>query len=134
MRFPLLLLLVGSCAGSTGGAADARVDVGAPSDAPSDATGDLRPDGAPECLGTMYPGIGPIDPDAPVFSDATWTQQEVTAAFLEAKVQNSDAYRAYKAALSLGDILECAFCICGCHESIGHLSAADCFKDMHGFG
>jgi uncharacterized protein with PCYCGC motif len=134
MRFPLLLLLVGSCTGSTGGAADARVDLGAVSEAPLDATGDLRPDGPPECLGTMYPGIGPIDPDAPVFSDANWTQDEVTAAFLEAKAQNSDAYRAYKAALLLGDILECAFCTCGCHESIGHLSSADCYKDMHGFG
>ncbi len=85
-------------------------------------------------LGTMYPGVSTIDPDAPVFQDATHTQAEVTADFEQAKAAGSMAYLAYKAARDHADVLDCAFCACGCADSIGHLSAIDCFKDMHGFG
>lgn len=84
-------------------------------------------------LGTMYPDRTVIDPDAPVYQDADWTQQAVTTAFAEAKAQNSQAYRAYKAANKYTQYLQCAFCACGCATSPGHKSAIDCYKDMHGF-
>ena len=74
-----------------------------------------------------------LDPDAPVYEDARWTQAEVEAAFAEAAAEDSAAYRAYKAALAYPGLLECAWCACGCADSDGHLSALDCFKDMHGF-
>ena len=74
-----------------------------------------------------------IDPDAPVFNDASWTQAKVSQVFVEAKGQNTSAYLAYKAARDYAHVLDCAFCSCGCAPSIGHLSAIDCFKDMHGF-
>lgn len=84
-------------------------------------------------LGTMYPGVALIDPDAPVFQDGTWSQQQVVDAFAQAKTDNSTAYLGYKAARDYSQHLDCAFCACGCEGSIGHLSAIDCFKDMHGF-
>ena len=84
-------------------------------------------------LGTMYPGTGVIDPDAPVFSDANWPQDKVTQTFAQAKTDASTAYLAYRAARDYAKYLDCAFCACGCAQSIGHLSAIDCFKDMHGF-
>lgn len=85
-------------------------------------------------LGTMYPGQPLIDPDAPDFEDEVYSKQQVAEAFAADKAKNGPAYRAYKAALVHQDVLECAFCACGCAPSIGHLSAIDCFKDMHGFG
>ena len=84
-------------------------------------------------LGTMYPAKDVIDPDAPKFADANWTQQQVSAAFAQAKTDNTSAYQGYRAARDYKQYLECAFCACGCYPSIGHLSAIDCFKDMHGF-
>jgi len=84
-------------------------------------------------LGTMYPNRTVIDPDAPVYSDSGWTQQQVTDAFAQAKAQNSQAYRAYKAANKYTQYLQCAWCACGCATSPGHKSAIDCYKDMHGF-
>lgn len=84
-------------------------------------------------LGTMYPNEPLIDPDNPVYQDATWTQQAVTQAFAQAKAENSLAYQGYRAARDYEKYMECPFCACGCEELIGHLSAIDCFKDMHGF-
>jgi hypothetical protein len=93
--------------------------------------------GAPQLacdLGSVYPAADVIDPDAPVYQDATWTQPEVEQAFAEAKTQSSPAYRAYRAARDHAEYMRCAFCSCGCAPVAGHLSAIDCFKDMHGFG
>ncbi|MBW2263456.1 MAG: hypothetical protein JRG91_15935 [Deltaproteobacteria bacterium] len=85
-------------------------------------------------LGTIYPGGPVIDPDAPIYSDSMWTQEEVEAAFAAAKVENNAFYRGYLAAYKYPEVLECPFCACGCATmSISHLSAVDCFKDMHGF-
>jgi len=84
-------------------------------------------------LGTMYPGVEVIDPDAPVFQDGTWSQQEVVDAFAQAKAEGNTAYLGYRAARDYVQYLDCAFCACGCAPAIGHLSAIDCFKDMHGF-
>lgn len=84
-------------------------------------------------LGTAFPDAAVIDPDAPVYSDAGWSQAEVEVAFADAASTNSTVYRAYKAANAHPDYLVCAFCACGCADSAGHLSALDCFKDMHGF-
>jgi hypothetical protein len=74
-----------------------------------------------------------IDPDAPVYQDAVWTQPEVDQAFAAAKAQSSSAYRAYRAARDHAEYMPCAFCGCGCASAAGHASAIDCFKDMHGF-
>lgn len=84
-------------------------------------------------LGTMYPDRAVIDPDAPVYHDSAWSQQEVTDSFAQAKAQDSQAYRAYKAANKYTQYLQCAFCACGCATQPGHKSAIDCYKDMHGF-
>lgn len=88
----------------------------------------------PTCLGTKYPGKGTIDPDNPDFEDALWTKEEVQNKFAAAKAQDLPAYHAYRAASRASAVLECAFCACGCATSDAHLSAIDCFKDMHGFG
>ncbi len=91
-------------------------------------------DGGICTLGTIYPGVPVIDPDAPVYSDADWTQEEVEAAFAAAKAEDNIYYRGYLAADKYPDLLECAFCSCGCAKaSIHHRSDVDCFKDMHGF-
>lgn len=132
------LFLVGCNNG--GGSADtgpvsdsARAREAAPADlARTDLPGDAG--GAPTCLGTKYPGKGTIDPDNPDFEDALWTKAEVQQKFAAAKAQGLAAYRAYKAAQRASGVLDCAFCTCGCAASDGHLSAIDCFKDMHGFG
>ncbi|GMV16146.1 MAG: hypothetical protein AMXMBFR56_43700 [Polyangiaceae bacterium] len=84
-------------------------------------------------LGTMYPELTVIDPDAPQYSDASWTQADVATLFAKAKTDGSMAYLAYRAARDHSHLLDCAFCSCGCAPGIGHLSAIDCFKDMHGF-
>ena len=84
-------------------------------------------------LGTMYPGEPLIDPDAPVFDDANWSQAKVSDAFAKAKLDGAKPYLAYKAARDSAKVLDCAFCNCGCAPGIGHKSAIDCFKDMHGF-
>lgn len=84
-------------------------------------------------LGSSTPDAPVIDPDAPVYEDDAWTQAEVEVAFAGAAAEDSPAYRAYKAALAHPEYLECAYCACGCAHSDGHLSAIDCFKDMHGF-
>jgi Protein of unknown function with PCYCGC motif len=84
-------------------------------------------------LGSAFPDSPIIDPDASVYQDENWTQDEVTAAFAQAKLDDSAAYRAYQAARKHEAHMTCAFCACGCAEESGHLSAIDCFKDMHGF-
>jgi hypothetical protein len=84
-------------------------------------------------LGSMYPNQGVIDPDAPVFEDANWDQAKVSDAFAKAKADGTTAYLAYRAARDYTQHLDCAFCACGCAPGIGHRSAIDCFKDMHGF-
>jgi len=137
MRLTLSVVLLGTmsgCGAESGEPSGNTLDANVDPYADAEVTPDMRPDGPIECFGTVYPGIAPIDPDNPVYSDAEWTQQEVTEAFAEAKAGNTLAYKAYKAAYELGDILECAFCACGCEPLVGHLSATDCFKDMHGFG
>jgi hypothetical protein len=85
-----------------------------------------------ECRGSKAPAAPLIDPDNPQFSDETFSNAEVRDKFLRAKNDNTAAYRAYKAALANADVLSCGFCKCGC-TSLGHVSAIDCFKDMHGF-
>ena len=84
-------------------------------------------------LGSVYPDAEVIDSDDPTYSDGNWTQAEAQEAFAEARQDNTDAYRAYAAARDHAELLECAFCDCGCASSVEHLSAVDCFKDMHGF-
>jgi hypothetical protein len=86
-------------------------------------------------LGTIYPNEPLIDPDNPDYEDGSWTTQQVIDAFADAKAQDTQAYRAYRAAFQYSQFLECAFCSCGCDApSLGnHLSSMDCFKDMHGF-
>ena len=126
----------GSAEGASGQSAGSDASDATAGDAAIDVAADVttNADAAASCeLGTMYPDAPAIDPDAPVYEDASWTQAEVTAAFAEAKAQNTYAYQAYRAASELGSLLECPFCACGCAPSIGHRSAIDCFKDMHGF-
>lgn len=97
----------------------------------TDASGDVA---IPQCLGSVYPGVGVIDPDNPVFADGSYSQAVVQQLFLDGKAGNTDAYRAYKAASLHADVLDCAFCTCGCTSSAAaHRSGVDCFKDMHGF-
>jgi hypothetical protein len=84
--------------------------------------------------GTKYPNANVIDPDSPVYEDASWTQQEVVDNFVEAKSLGLPAYPAYRAAREHSQYLECAYCKCGCGgPTLAHQSAIDCFKDMHGF-
>lgn len=90
-------------------------------------------DGSVACLGSFQPAWPVIDPDAPVFTDAAHTQAQVETMFADARARDTAAYRAYRAARDLGDRLTCAYCACGCAVD-GHLSAQDCFKDLHGFG
>ena len=90
-------------------------------------------DGVMACLGTMYPNKEAINPDNPNYSDSLWSKEEVAKKFATAKSQNMKVYAAYKAGYENSEVLECAFCDCGCNLQPGHLSAADCFKDMHGF-
>ena len=98
------------------------------------AKADLGPDvGSLACFGSMYPGQTVIDPDNPAYADDGKTKAEVKALFAQAKSEDNDAYRAYKAALKHVDVLECAFCDCGCNPQVGHKSAVDCFIDLHGF-
>jgi hypothetical protein len=88
-----------------------------------------------QCLGTVYPDSGPFDPDNPIYEDEYYTQEQVTKMFAQAKEDNTKAYRAYLAAYLYPELLECAFCYCGCSEPpTNHISALDCFKDIHGFG
>lgn len=87
------------------------------------------------CLGSVYPDSGVIDPDDPKFSDEMYDTAQVKLMFQQAKTANSNAYKAYKAALKYPELLECGFCNCGCAAPpANHISAIDCFKDMHGFG
>ncbi|NOY25094.1 MAG: hypothetical protein GXP62_04390 [Oligoflexia bacterium] len=121
----------GTTAGTTaadGGTVATTSDAGATADAGS-STGTI------ECtLGSVYGDAPTIDPDNPVYSDSEWTQADIEAAFAQAQADNTTAYQAYHFAASAdGSILECAFCACGCATTQGHLSAIDCFKDMHGF-
>lgn len=102
-------------------------------DEASAGTGGASGDGGICQLGTLYPSAGVIDPDSPVFSDEMHTQADVTDLFAKAKAESSPAYAAYLAARENAGVLGCAFCACGCASSIGHLSAVDCFKDLHGF-
>lgn len=138
-----VLTLVGpACSGTSSTGDTAAETAGDPAgDVVADVTSDPVPDPDEEepagvaCeLGTIYPADGVIDPDAPVYSDSTWTQEEVEAAFAAARAENNAYYRGYLAAHKYPEVLECAFCACGCASmSISHLSAVDCFKDMHGF-
>ena len=93
------------------------------------------PDVAPvACLGSIYGTAASIDPDNPDYEGDGFTKAEIAEKFTLAKQQNTQAYLAYKAALKHSDVLECAFCACGCAvQAINHLSASDCFKDFHGF-
>lgn len=89
---------------------------------------------AAACYGSKDAAAALIDPDNPTFADSAITNAEVREKFSRARERNSGAYRAYRAALANADVLSCAFCKCGCAGGIGHVSALDCFKDMHGFG
>ena len=116
----------GVSAGGSGGTATGGVAAG----------GDSGAAGTPSALcdlGSMYPTAPLIDPDAPVYQGANWTQQLVDEAFAKAKADQTTAYLGYAAARDHEKYMQCAFCSCGCGPSIGHLSAIDCFKDMHGF-
>jgi hypothetical protein len=113
------LLLLGAC--------------GEKSDSPASGAGGTSSQTLSCDLGSAFPDKPIIDPDAPVYQDADWTQDEVTQAFAQAKLDYSSAYRAYQAARKNEAYMTCAFCNCGCSEASGHLSAIDCFKDMHGF-
>lgn len=104
--------------------------VGCAVDAPSATTTASPPSG---CLPSKWPDRAVIDPDAPAFEDAAYTREKVEELFAGAKASSSSAYRAYRAARDHADVLACGFCACGCAAD-GHLSALDCFKDMHGFG
>lgn len=110
-------------------ATDAEVPRDAATDAPDERT-------VAEICGTLtaHADWEVIDPDDPTFSDASWTNDEVRAAFDTARLENTDAYRAYRMAHERPDLMVCGFCPCGCNGSLGHLSGIDCFKDMHGFG
>jgi hypothetical protein len=116
MRF-MICLLIGALVVGCGG------------DDPIKTTGDPGPP-----LGTLYPDRQVIDPDNPVYEDAEWSQETVQQMFTSAKAQDAAAYRAYKAARQHAYLLEWAFCACGCDDSAHHVSAVDCFKDMHGYG
>lgn len=82
-------------------------------------------------MGTGYPEANIIDPDAPDYEDASHTTEQVRGLFGDARAADSQAYRAYEAAHANPDVMRCAFCPCGCSAG-GHMSAADCFKDLHG--
>lgn len=97
------------------------------------AAGDKGVGASAVCLNSMYGNDPQIDPDNPVYSDASVDQATVTQLFASAAATNSKAYRAYRAAFENPVVLKCAFCDCGCNASVGHTSAVDCFKDMHGF-
>jgi hypothetical protein len=119
-----LSLLLSAC--STSGDDQLPNNAGA-----TDASGDVGP---AQCLGSVYPDLGVIDPDDPTFSDGSHSQSIVEQLFSEAKAGNTNAYRAYKAASLHAEVLDCAFCTCGCASSAAaHRSGVDCFKDMHGF-
>ncbi len=90
-------------------------------------------DTPPVCLESVYPDQSVIDPDDPRFEDDAHTLEEVQVMFASARQDSSDAYWAYKAAYDHSDLIQCAFCSCGCAITSGHLSAIDCFKDLHGF-
>jgi hypothetical protein len=87
----------------------------------------------PGGLGSLYGDAQVIDPDDPVYEDAAFDQAEVEQLFAEARDQGNETYGAYAAAREHAAALEYAFCSCGCASTIDHLSAVDCFKDMHGF-
>lgn len=114
-----------------------ETDTGSPGDSGLEEVGQVD-DTAVEaivCLGSVYPDQGPIDPDSPVYSDQYYTQEQVTKMFAQAKADNTKAYQAYLAGYKYPDLLECAFCYCGCASPPAeHVSALDCFKDIHGFG
>lgn len=144
---PLLLPLCVACADDAaapdvGGVADAaqRRDAAPTADATAvDRAAPADEGAAPDaqavaCLGTKYPEGSVIDPDNPDFEDVLNTKAEVIKKFATAKANNLPAYRAYKAALTYAHLLPCAFCPCGCDGSEAHVSAVDCFKDLHGFG
>ena len=90
-------------------------------------------DTPPTCLESVYPDEGVIDPDDPQFEDSTRTREQVQSMFAHAKETNSDVYWAYKAASDSPELIQCAYCACGCAITEDHLSAIDCFKDLHGF-
>jgi hypothetical protein len=104
------------------------------SDAAKDDATSTQEAGTPTCYGAKYPTGKTIDPDNPDYEDAVWTKADVKKQFAAAKAANTDAYKAYKAALAVGRVLECAYCVCGCVSLESHKSAVDCFVDMHGFG
>lgn len=85
------------------------------------------------CLGTVYPDLAVIDPDDPSYADGDHTAEEVRAMFAVERADDTQTYRAYRAAHTWPDLIECAFCACGCATGLGHVSALDCFKDLHGF-
>lgn len=84
-------------------------------------------------LGTVYPTRGVINPDDPNYEGDGFSKQQVSEMFSRVKAENGPAYRAYKAAFNNADNLHYAFCGCGCALVSNHISAVDCFKDMHGF-
>ena len=88
----------------------------------------------PLCLGSVYgPDVAVINPDNPDYEGDGYTHDEVAQLFTEARAANNQAYRAYRAAYEHPDVVQCAFCLCGCASSVDHVSAEDCFKDLHGF-
>jgi hypothetical protein len=134
----LVLALAAGCSDDSGTADGGGPDGKATADAATADSGGtdsaIKPDTAGvTCLGTLYPGVGVINPDNPDYSDSLWSKTEVKTKFAQAKAQGLQVYKAYKAAYDNADVLYCAFCACGCAGNPGHLSAVDCFKDMHGF-
>lgn len=102
----------------------------------SDATPAAAPvdEGPPvECRGTSMPERDVVNPDDPTFSDSNFTNEQVREMFAKSRANNAAAYRSYSAAKANADVLSCAFCSCGCSGPLRHMSALDCFKDMHGF-
>jgi hypothetical protein len=130
-RFGLTLALVATAALGLGTGCSSSGGSPAVADAGADVSWDPGP---VTCYDTKYPGVSPIDPDAPNFSDPDHTVDATKALFAKAKADNSAAYRAYKIAHDNPEALQCARCACGCARSLGHISAVDCFKDLHGFG
>jgi hypothetical protein len=86
-----------------------------------------------ECRGSRAPEQALIDPDDPTYEDADFSNELVRTMFERSRTSNAAAYRSYRAALENADVLSCAFCACGCAGTLKHVSAIDCFKDMHGF-